>query len=192
MGGWAGGDTVTMYCVACNYVCASYFLGAHAVPVSASRRAALCFREVGARRAHGPALCLPPPCTPALAPLLAPPSLLSVHTALGSLEIEDLLVGQRCPKNRFLASSRMGEYMGGEVVEWLVGGMHPAGSTRTSVSHAALRSSTRGANGGAHPNPQPACPQARSQSERTCFSMPKKGWHQWAARRRQAARRAAA
>lgn len=31
-----------------------------------------------------------------------------MHTALGSLEIEDLLVGQRCPRNRFLASSHAG------------------------------------------------------------------------------------
>lgn len=33
----------------------------------------------------------------------------AVHTALGSLEIEDLLVGRRCARNRFLASSVPGE-----------------------------------------------------------------------------------
>lgn len=33
----------------------------------------------------------------------------AVHTALGSLEVEDLLVGARCPKNRFLASSIAGK-----------------------------------------------------------------------------------
>ncbi|KAL4447306.1 hypothetical protein ABPG77_007339, partial [Micractinium sp. CCAP 211/92] len=39
---------------------------------------------------------------------------MTVHTALGSLEIEDLLVGQRCPRNRFLASSHAGVEQVGE------------------------------------------------------------------------------
>ena len=30
-----------------------------------------------------------------------------VHTALGSLEVEDLLVGPRCPQARFLARSNL-------------------------------------------------------------------------------------
>lgn len=40
---------------------------------------------------------------------------LTVHTALGSLEIEDLLVGRRCTRNRFLASSVPGGWGGGDV-----------------------------------------------------------------------------
>lgn len=37
---------------------------------------------------------------------------MTVHTALTTLEIEDLLVGPRCPMNRFLASSAPGGWPG--------------------------------------------------------------------------------
>jgi hypothetical protein len=30
-----------------------------------------------------------------------------IHTALGSLEVEDLLLGPRCPQSRFLARSNL-------------------------------------------------------------------------------------
>ncbi|KAL4443584.1 hypothetical protein ABPG75_011321 [Micractinium tetrahymenae] len=39
---------------------------------------------------------------------------MTVHTALGSLEIEDLLVGPRCRRNRFLASSHAGVELVGD------------------------------------------------------------------------------
>lgn len=39
-----------------------------------------------------------------------------MHTALGSLQIEDLLVGARCPPNRFLASSSAGAEALGETL----------------------------------------------------------------------------
>lgn len=56
-----------------------------------------------------------------------------MHTALGSLEIEDLLVGPRCPKNRFLASSVAGVESVGEDVffdadDQVAGGLSPRSS----------------------------------------------------------------
>ena len=45
-----------------------------------------------------------------------------VHTALGSLEVEDLLVGPRCPQARFLARSNLPADGA-----WVYGELYPGG-----------------------------------------------------------------
>lgn len=63
------------------------------------------------------------PANSAPTPLNPPPP--AVHTALASLEIEDLLVGRRCPAARYLAASSEGEG-GGSCAK----GVHAPASTR--------------------------------------------------------------